>query len=160
MACSGLHCVWLLMGRAKQWNSCQIIHIIEIMEKWVNVHVPFVNLFYELLLSPLPPSLPFPSIPPFISFLFFPPFFPLPFSPSFLFISSITNVCHDDASRFVNILSHSDSDRNYLIPEDFEPLIRVSTHTHTHLCTYTSPQLHAHTVTLFCTPTCELHAWI
>ena len=35
----------------------------------------------------------------------------------------VTCSCHDDASRFVLMLA--DNGRNYLVEEDFEPLIQV-----------------------------------
>ena len=42
-----------------------------------------------------------------------------------LFLSRMIQTCHDDASRFVHILSYSHSNRNYLIPEDFEVIVQV-----------------------------------
>lgn len=161
MACSGLHCAWLLMVWAKQWNSCQIIHIIEIMEKWVNVLCAMLICFMSFF------SLP--SLPPFP--IHFSLYLSHPLSPSLLSSPSLSlllplyfqyNQCL--SWRCFKVCQHS------LTLWSWQELSHTGglwatnksqyTHTHTHLCTYTSPQLHAHAITLFCTPTCELHAWI
>ena len=40
------------------------------------------------------------------------------------FFHSLTSNCHDDASRFVRLLSAKNS-QNYLVSEDFIPLLQV-----------------------------------
>lgn len=42
----------------------------------------------------------------------------------FFFFHSLTSNCHDDASRFVRLLSAKNS-QNYLVSEDFIPLLQV-----------------------------------
>ena len=45
------------------------------------------------------------------------------------FFFSLTSNCHDDASRFVRLLSAKNS-QNYLVSEDFIPLLQVIAHQH------------------------------
>jgi len=54
----------------------------------------------------------------------------------------VTRSCHDDASRFVMMLA--DKGRNYLVEEDFEPLIQDVVDTHPGLSFLSSaPEFHA-----------------
>lgn len=47
----------------------------------------------------------------------------------YLFIFSLTAVCHDDASRFLRIVTRG-TKRSYIIPEDLIPLVQDVVNTH------------------------------
>lgn len=68
-----------------------------------------------------------------------------------IFLSSLTAVCHDEASRFLRIVTRG-TKRSYIIPEDLIPLVQDVVNTHPGLAFLKqAPEFHSryvHTVSI------------